>query len=114
MLPQDEEGLLAMTLKSLKFDRMTLLRLTLIDNVYEVISQNEGYTFTSESEFLFEMTQNMAEVDVKQLPGFLNHYIVGMPVGYSKNVGRDTITGAAQGELLNSLVQCRLRMVMIF
>lgn len=104
MLPQDEEGLFAMTLKSLKFDCVTLFRLTFIDNVYEVIGQNKGYTLTSESEFLFKMTQNMTEVDVKQLSGFLDHYIVGMPVGYSKNVGRDTITGAAQSELLNSFV----------
>lgn len=47
----------------------------------------------------------MAKVDMKQLAGFLDHYVIGMPVGYSEDVSRDTVAGTAQRELLDSLVQ---------
>lgn len=83
-----------MTLKSLKLGGVSLLRLALVYNVHEIIGQNEGHSFASESELLLEVAQNVTEVDVKQLPGLLNHYIVGMSIGYSENVGRDAITRA--------------------
>lgn len=55
MFPQDKEGLLAVILKSLKFKCVTLFRLTLIYDMYEVIGENEGHALTSETEFLLEM-----------------------------------------------------------
>lgn len=72
-----------MTLKSLKFGSVSFLRLALVYNVHEVVGQNEGYSFASESEFLFEVAQNVTEIHVKQLPSLLDHYIVGVSVGYS-------------------------------
>lgn len=93
---------------------MTLLGLSLIYNVHEVIGQDEGYALASESEFLLEVAQYVAEINVKQLPGLLDHYIVGMPVGYSENVRRDAIARAAQSEFLDSLVQRRFRVIVVF
>lgn len=54
-----------MILKSLKLGSVSFLRLTLIYNVYEVIGQDEGYSFASESEFLLKVTQNVTKIDVK-------------------------------------------------
>lgn len=102
-----------MTLKSLKLDSVALFRLTFIYNVYEVVGQNEGYAFAFESEFFLKMAQNVTEIDVKQLPGFLHHYIIGMSVGYSENVCRDTVTGAAQSEFLDSFVQRHFCLIVI-
>lgn len=81
-----------MTLKSLKLSGVSFLRLALVYNVHKVIGQYEGHSFASESKLLLEVAQNVTEVDMKQLPGLLNHYIVGMSVGYSENVRRDAIT----------------------
>lgn len=102
-----------MTLKPLKLGGVSLLRLALVYNVHEVIGQNEGHSFASESELLLEMAQDVTEIDVKQLPGLLDHYIVGMSVGYSKDVRRDAITRAAQCKFFDGLVQCRFRVVVI-
>lgn len=71
-----------MILKSLKFGSVSFLRLTFIYDMYEIIGQNEGYSFASESEFLLKVTQNMTKIDMKQLPSLLNHYIIRMSVGY--------------------------------
>lgn len=54
-----------MILKSLKLGSVSFLRLTLIYDMYEVIGQNEGYTFASESEFFFKVAQNVTEIDMK-------------------------------------------------
>jgi len=102
-----------MTLKSLKFSGVSLLRLTLVYNVHEVIGQNEGHTFAPEAKLLLEVAQNVTEIHVKQLPGLLDHYIVGMSVGYSENVCRDAITRAAQSKFFDGLVQRRLRVIVI-
>lgn len=102
-----------MILKSLKFGSVSFLRLTFIYDVYEIVGQNEGYSFTSESKFLLKMTQNVTEIDMKQLSSLFNHYIVRMSVGYPKNVRCYAVTCATQGKFFDRFVQRCFRVVVI-
>lgn len=114
MSSQHEEGLLAVILKPLKLERLAFLRLALIYYMDEIVGQHERHSLPSDTELLFEVTQDMTKVHVKQLAVLLHHDIVRVAIGDTENVSCDAITGTAQREFLDGFVQRRFRVVMVF
>lgn len=51
------------------FERFELISFAIgfafVDDVDEIVCQHKWHTFTPEAEFLFEMAENVTEVDVK-------------------------------------------------
>lgn len=77
MTSKNKERLLAVILKGFKPDgAVSFFSLTFRDDVLEIVSQHERHTLTPNAEFLFEMPEDVTEIDMKQLAVFLDHNVV--------------------------------------
>jgi hypothetical protein len=66
--PEDQKRLLAITLEDLELDCLFLC-LSLVDDVHKVVGEDERHALPTEPKLLFEMAQDMAKVNMKQLKG---------------------------------------------
>jgi hypothetical protein len=66
MLPEDQKCLLTILLEDLEFKGL-LLRLSLVDHMHKVMCENKWDTFPTKTKLLFEMAQDMAKINMKQL-----------------------------------------------
>jgi hypothetical protein len=66
MLPQNQKCLLTIFLEDLELKGL-LLGLSLVDHMHKVVCENKRDTFSTKTELLFEMAQDMAEINMKQL-----------------------------------------------
>jgi hypothetical protein len=64
--PEDQKCLLAITPEDLELDCLFLC-LSLVDHVHEVMCEDERDALPTKTELLFEMAQDMAKVNMKQL-----------------------------------------------
>jgi hypothetical protein len=64
--PEDQKRLLAITPEDLELDCLFLC-LSLVDHVHEVMREDERDALPTKTELLFEMAQDMAKVNMKQL-----------------------------------------------
>jgi len=64
--PEDQKCLLAIALEDLEFDCLFLC-LSLVDHVHKVVCEDERDALPTKTELLFEMAQDMAKVNMKQL-----------------------------------------------
>lgn len=66
MFPENHKCLLAVTLEDLELDRLFLC-LSLVDHVHKIMCEDERDALPTKTELLFEMAQDMAKVNMKQL-----------------------------------------------
>ena len=90
-------------LKLGKFFAFLWVFFSLPNDQQKVLGKHEWYSFSSDTKFLFEMSQEVSKINVKDLPIFADHYIIRMSVANAKNECGDTITSTAQSKSLNRL-----------
>lgn len=66
MSPENQKCLLAILLEDLELDCLFLC-LSLVDHMYKVMREDEWDTFPTKTKLLFEMAQDMAKINMKQL-----------------------------------------------
>jgi hypothetical protein len=66
MLPEDQKCLLTILLEDLELKGL-FLGLSLVDHMHKVMCENKWDTFPTKTKLLFEMAQNMAKINMKQL-----------------------------------------------
>jgi len=66
MSPEDQKRLLTITPEDLELNRL-FLRLSLVDHVHKVVCEDERDALPTKTELLFEMAQDMAKINMKQL-----------------------------------------------
>ena len=66
MSPEDQKCLLAISLEDLELDCLFLC-LSLVDHVHKVVCEDKRDALPTKTELLFEVAQDMAKVNMKQL-----------------------------------------------
>ena len=86
----------------LRFKLFTLLRSfrSFSDNLKEIIGENKRNAFSIDSKLLLKVTQKVAEIDMKYLSVFCNHYIAIMSIADSEYESGHTIAGTRFGEVV--------------
>jgi len=74
------------------------------NDVEKVFSQNERHSFAVDSELLFEMTQEVPKVYVKDIAVFIDHDVVWIAIADPENKSGYTVASTRMGECFNSLL----------
>jgi hypothetical protein len=66
MSPEDQKRLLTILLEDLELEGLFLC-LSLVDHMHKVVCEDKWDTLPTKTKLLFEMAQDMAKIDMKQL-----------------------------------------------
>ena len=73
------------------------------NDVEEIFSQNEWHSFTVDAKLLFEVAQEMSEVDVKDVAILVDHDIIGIAIADAQYKSGHAITSTRVSERFNCL-----------
>ena len=91
MTSEDQESLLANILKRFESSG-SFFHQSFGYHIFEMLSQHERDAFPANAEFLFEMTEDVAEINVEKLAIFLHHDVIWMSICHTQYVSSNTVT----------------------